>query len=161
MRVSLRGARVMTTTTVWQTIVIRDLLLDVNDGPGVAEKEDATEQGVKRKRAPHTKGPCPHGVKYRSACKVCAALVRTVASALSARSAVGHKSASTVVYALNARSAVGHQYVSMVVGEIGARSAVVHQYASTVVCALYARSAVGVQSASTVVGAIDAWSVAK
>jgi hypothetical protein len=73
MRVSLRGARVMTTTTVWQTIVIRDLLLDVNDGPGVAEKEDATEQGVKRKRAPHTKGPCPHGVKYRSACKVCSA----------------------------------------------------------------------------------------
>ena len=73
MSASLRGARVMTTTTVWQTIVIRDLLLDVDDEPGVAEKEDATVKGTKRKRAPHTKGPCPHGVKYRSACKVCSA----------------------------------------------------------------------------------------
>ena len=61
------------TTTVWQTIVIRDLLLDVDVEPGVAEKEDATVKGTKRKRAPHTKGPCPHGVKYRSACKVCSA----------------------------------------------------------------------------------------
>ncbi len=59
-----------TTTTVWQPIVIRELL-DVDDEPGVAEKEDATEQGTKRKRAPHTKGPCEHGVKYRSNCKVC------------------------------------------------------------------------------------------
>ena len=70
MSVSLRGARVMT-TTVWQTIVIRDLLLDVDVEPGVAEKEDATVKGTKRKRAPHTKGPCEHGVKYRSQCKVC------------------------------------------------------------------------------------------
>ena len=58
------------TTTVWQPIVIRELL-DVDDEPGVAEKEDATEQGTKRKRAPQTKGPCEHGVKYRSNCKVC------------------------------------------------------------------------------------------
>ena len=28
-------------------------------------------RGVKRKRAPRTKGPCEHGVKYRSKCKVC------------------------------------------------------------------------------------------
>ena len=34
---------------------------------------DAAEQGVKRKRGPYTKVPCPHGVKYRSACKVCSA----------------------------------------------------------------------------------------
>ena len=59
------------TTTVWQPIVIRDLLLDVDDEPGVAEKEDAAEQGAKRKRVPPTKGPCEHGVKYRSQCKVC------------------------------------------------------------------------------------------
>ena len=32
---------------------------------------DAAEQGTKRKRAPYTKGPCEHGVKYRSRCKVC------------------------------------------------------------------------------------------
>ena len=32
---------------------------------------DAAEQGVKRKRASPTKGPCEHGVKYRSQCKVC------------------------------------------------------------------------------------------
>ena len=28
---------------------------------------------TKRKRAPPTKGPCEHGVKYRSQCKVCGA----------------------------------------------------------------------------------------
>ena len=28
---------------------------------------------MKRKRAPYTKGPCEHGVKYRSQCKVCRA----------------------------------------------------------------------------------------
>ena len=32
-----------------------------------------TKQGTKRKRAPPTKGPCEHGVKYRSKCKVCSA----------------------------------------------------------------------------------------
>ena len=42
---------------------------------------DAAEQGVKRKRAPHTKVPCPHGVKYRSTAR-CAALVRTVVGAI-------------------------------------------------------------------------------
>ena len=35
------------------------------------ENKDATKKGVKRKRAPPTKGPCEHGVKYRSQCKVC------------------------------------------------------------------------------------------
>ena len=29
--------------------------------------------GAKRKRAPPTKGPCEHGVQYRSRCKVCGA----------------------------------------------------------------------------------------
>jgi hypothetical protein len=83
-------------------------------------------------------------------------LVRTVVSALGARSAVGDQSASTVVSALIARSAVVHQYASTVVCAIGARSAVVHQSASTVVGALSARSAVGDQSASTVVYAVGA-----
>ena len=30
-----------------------------------------TKKGTKRKIAPRTKGPCEHGVKYRSKCKVC------------------------------------------------------------------------------------------
>ena len=36
-------------------------------------EDDASSKGAKRKRAPHTKGPCEHGVKYRSNCKVCRA----------------------------------------------------------------------------------------
>ena len=35
------------------------------------EEKDVTKKGVKRKRAPPTKGPCEHGVKPRSRCKVC------------------------------------------------------------------------------------------
>ena len=37
------------------------------------EAKDASlkTKGTKRKRAPPTKGPCEHGVKYRSNCKVC------------------------------------------------------------------------------------------
>ena len=34
--------------------------------------EELTKKGTKRKRAPY-KGPCEHGVKYRSKCKVCSA----------------------------------------------------------------------------------------
>ena len=37
------------------------------------EGEEVSKQGTKRKRAPYTKGPCEHGVKYRSRCKVCSA----------------------------------------------------------------------------------------
>ena len=36
-----------------------------------ASDGDGAKQGKKRKRAPRTKGPCEHGVKYRSKCKVC------------------------------------------------------------------------------------------
>ena len=35
--------------------------------------DDATRKGEKRKGAPRTKGPCEHGVKPRSKCKVCSA----------------------------------------------------------------------------------------
>ena len=38
-----------------------------------ASDGDGATQGTKRKRAPPTKGPCEHGVKYRSQCKVCSA----------------------------------------------------------------------------------------
>ena len=38
-----------------------------------ASDDDGAKQDTKRKRAPRTKGPCEHGVKYRSNCKVCSA----------------------------------------------------------------------------------------
>ena len=69
----------------------------------------------------------------------------------SARSAVGHQSASTVVSAMLQGVRWVRQSASTVVSALGARSAVGHQSASTVVSALSARSAVGHQSASTVV----------
>ena len=43
---------------------------------GEDEKTHLEGKGAKRKRAPKTKypkGPCEHGVKYRSKCKVCSA----------------------------------------------------------------------------------------
>ena len=43
-----------------------EVRVEASDGDGV-------KQGTKRKRAPYTKGPCEHGVKYRSRCKVCGA----------------------------------------------------------------------------------------
>ena len=39
---------------------------------GVVDSE-VTKKGTKRKTAPHTKGPCEHGVRPRSSCKVCSA----------------------------------------------------------------------------------------
>jgi hypothetical protein len=61
------------TTTVWRPRV-RIAVTDI-DGTNVDEKrrEESTTKGTKRKRAPPTKGPCEHGVKPRSKCKVCIA----------------------------------------------------------------------------------------
>ena len=39
----------------------------------VGVTEHASSKGTKRKRASKTKGPCEHGVKYPSNCKVCSA----------------------------------------------------------------------------------------
>ena len=60
-------------TTVWRPKV-RIAVPDI-DGANVDEKrrEELTTKGTKRKRAPRTKGPCEHGVKQRSRCKVCSA----------------------------------------------------------------------------------------
>ena len=45
-----------------------------DDGINAGDKKTPSEgTGAKRKRAPPTKGPCEHGVKYRSNCKVCSA----------------------------------------------------------------------------------------
>jgi hypothetical protein len=46
------------------------------DDDGINAEDEKTHlegKGAKRKRAPPTKGPCEHGVKYRSNCKVCSA----------------------------------------------------------------------------------------
>ena len=46
------------------------------DDDGINAEDGTTPsegKGAKRKRAPKTKGPCEHGVKYRSQCKVCSA----------------------------------------------------------------------------------------
>ena len=48
----------------------------VADDDGINGEDGTTPsegKGAKRKRAPRTKGPCEHGVKYRSKCKVCSA----------------------------------------------------------------------------------------
>ena len=60
-------------TTVWRPRV--RIPVPNIDGADVDEKrrDESTTKGTKRKRAPNTKGPCEHGVKYRSKCKVCSA----------------------------------------------------------------------------------------
>ena len=73
--ISLRGAPTsrMGMTTVWRPRVRIDVP-DVGDAENTdTSREELTTEGTKRKRAPPTKGPCEHGVKYRSKCKVCSA----------------------------------------------------------------------------------------
>ena len=60
-------------TTVWRPRV--RIPVPNIDGADADEKrgDELTTKGTKRKRAPPTKGPCEHGVKRRSNCKVCSA----------------------------------------------------------------------------------------
>ena len=53
-------------TTIWRpnVRVTLDEYGEVEDTE--SEGEELTKKGTKRKRAPPTKGPCEHGVKYRS-----------------------------------------------------------------------------------------------
>ena len=61
------------TTTVWRPRVRIDVP-DVGDAEDTdTSKEELTTRGTKRKRAPMHHGPCEHGVKHRSKCKVCSA----------------------------------------------------------------------------------------
>ena len=63
-------------TTVWRPkvrIPVPEVDDEVEVGVEVPEEELPTVKGTKRKRAPPTKGPCEHGVKHRSWCKVCRA----------------------------------------------------------------------------------------
>ena len=68
-----RAELAMGMTTVWRPHV-RINVVNVSD-VDVNEKcrEELTKRGTKRKRAPPNKGPCEHGVKQRSNCKVCSA----------------------------------------------------------------------------------------
>ena len=63
----------MKPTTIWRpnVRVTLDEYGEVADTE--QEGEELTKKGTKRKRAPPTKGPCEHGVKYRSNCTVCSA----------------------------------------------------------------------------------------
>ena len=64
----LRGGM---TTTIWRPKVRIDVP-DVGDVENTdISREEFTTKGTKRKRAPMHFGPCEHGVKYRSRCKVC------------------------------------------------------------------------------------------
>ena len=84
-------------STIWRPNLDRlyASVAEMEGSESEEEEKDATKKGVKRKRAPRTKGPCEHGVKYRSNAR-CAAPVRTGRGAISARSAVGHQSACTL-----------------------------------------------------------------
>ena len=59
-------------TTVWRPRV-RIAIEDIDKVEEEAKDASLTTKGTKRKRAPPTKGPCEHGVKQRSQCKVCSA----------------------------------------------------------------------------------------
>jgi hypothetical protein len=144
-------------TTVWRPRV-RIAVPDI-DGADADEnrRDELTKKGTKRKRAPRTKGPCEHGVKYRSNCKVCSACPhgrrRSQCKECGGSGICKHGRERTTVQGVR----WGIDMLSTVVVRSKVqRSAVGHKYASTVVSALYARSAVGDQSASTVVCALSA-----
>ena len=59
-------------TTIWRPHVRREIP-NIDDAKGEVEVPEEVNKGTKRKRAPPTKGPCEHGVKPRSKCKVCGA----------------------------------------------------------------------------------------
>ena len=61
-------------TTVWRPRV-RIVIEDGDAEVGIQDAKDSglTKKGTKRKKAPRHFGPCEHGVKKRSQCKVCSA----------------------------------------------------------------------------------------
>jgi len=61
-------------TTVWRPRV-RIVIEDGDAEVGIQDVKDLglTKKGTKRKRAPMHIGPCEHGVKHWSKCKVCGA----------------------------------------------------------------------------------------
>ena len=144
-------------TTIWRpnVRVTLDEYGEVEDTESGGE--EVTKQGTKRKRAPPTKGPCEHGVKYRSNCKVCSACPHGKQRSR-CKECGGSQSASTVVSALQCKECGGSGICALST-VVSARSHALckecggSQSASTVVSARSARSAVGLKSASTVVSA--------
>ena len=69
-------------STIWRPNLgrLRASVAEMEGPQSEEEEKDARKKGVKRKRAPRTKGPCEHGVKYRSKCKVCSACPHGTAS---------------------------------------------------------------------------------
>ena len=119
---------------------------DLNEDGEVEDTESEGEEVTKRRsgRGPLREGPCEHGVKYRSKCKVCSACphgkqrsycrVRWVSnlcartSALSVQGVRWGLNQEHGVSALSARSAVGldlraRSYTLSVQGVVGAQSA--------------------------------------
>ena len=62
-------------STIWRPNLgqLRASVAEMEGSESEEEEKDATKKGTKRKRASPTKGPCEHGVKPRSKCKVCSA----------------------------------------------------------------------------------------
>ena len=62
-------------STIWRPDLgrLRASVAEMEGLESEKEEKDTTKKAVKRKRAPRTKGPCEHGVKPRSHCKVCSA----------------------------------------------------------------------------------------
>ena len=160
-------------TTVWRPrvrIPVPEVDDEVEVGVEVPEVVLLTVKGVKRKRAPHTKGPCEHGVKYRSRCKVCSACPHgrqryqckeCGGASICEHGRVRSHARSAVGCNLRARSSALYARVRGAYCEHGrerrrCKECGGSEYASTVVSALSARSAVGHQSASTVVCALSA-----
>ena len=55
-------------STIWRPNLgrLRASVAEMDGSESGDEEKDATKKGVKRKRGPPAKGPCEHGVKYRS-----------------------------------------------------------------------------------------------
>ena len=62
-------------STIWRPNLDRlyASVAEMEGSESEVEEKDARKKGTKRKRCPYTKGPCEHGVKPRSRCKVCSA----------------------------------------------------------------------------------------
>ena len=160
-------------TTVWRPRVRIDVP-DVGDAEKTdTSREKLTNKGTKRKRAPRHYGPCEHGVKPRSKCKVCSACPhgreRSHCKECGGGSICEHGRERSGCKECGGASICEHGRVRSICKECGGsaicehgrqrptcRSAVGHRYASTIVSAMDARSAVGLESASTIVSALCA-----
>ena len=166
-------------TTVWRPRV-RIPVPDI-DGADADEnrRDESTTKGTKRKRAPHTKGPCEHGVKPRSKCKVCGACphgrrrlsvqgVRWFCN-MRARSSAPSMQGVRWVWNLRARSCTLYVQGVRWCINMRARSSALCVQGVRWVINMRARSSAhsvqgvrwGMQSASTVVGALSARSATR